>query len=213
MANLLVVERLSTLCAHRYPAAPRAPTHAAHGNDQGNSVARETPIPLTRKAVLHHRTAEVPDNRMELDVEPLSGGGRQAPLKQMRHSELRPDAAAVLLGISELKCRGTPDHLQFRELRDCRDEIIRSEKYCWLTSPLSFASGSTAMDASEVGPLESGFTADWGRSAPPLRQCSSGFQCAPRPGACIPGKLGNGRHAERSLPAPPANRQSSARRA
>ena len=48
-----------------------------------------------------------------------------APLEQMRYSKLRPDAAAVLLGISELKRRTAPDHLQPRKLGERRDQIFR----------------------------------------------------------------------------------------
>ena len=48
-----------------------------------------------------------------------------APLQEVRHPELRPDAAAVLLGVSELKRRAAPDHLQSRELRERGDQILR----------------------------------------------------------------------------------------
>src|SRR5215469_2540469 len=47
-----------------------------------------------------------------------------AALEKMRYSELRPDAAAILLGVPELKRRGAPDHLQPRELRKCGDQVF-----------------------------------------------------------------------------------------
>ena len=48
-----------------------------------------------------------------------------APFQEVRHSELRPDTATVLLGVAELEGRAAPDDPQSRELPERRDQILR----------------------------------------------------------------------------------------